>query len=72
VAEQAGRPGLTRLLYAAGLAYCLAFARGRLISAAPEELAARAGHADAGRGEVDSPLRPDLWFTLSSTLKIIG
>src|SRR5205085_10088288 len=35
---------LTLLLYAAGLAYYLAFARRRLISAAPEELAARAGH----------------------------
>src|SRR5439155_19466131 len=35
---------LTLILYAVGLAYYLAFARRRLISAAPEELAARAGH----------------------------
>jgi ethanolamine permease len=35
---------LTLLLYAAGLAYYLGFARRRLIGAAPEELAARAGH----------------------------
>ncbi|HEV3446974.1 MAG TPA: amino acid permease [Gemmataceae bacterium] len=35
---------LTLLLYAVGLAYYLGFARRRLISAAPEELAARAGH----------------------------
>jgi hypothetical protein len=40
---------LTLLLYGAGLAYYLVFARGRLISAAPEELAARAGRADAVR-----------------------
>ena len=40
---------LTLLLYSAGLAYYLVFARGRLISAAPEELAARAG-AGGGRG----------------------
>jgi ethanolamine permease len=37
---------LTLLLYAVGLAYYLGFARRRLISAAPEELAARAGHED--------------------------
>jgi len=35
---------LTLLLYAVGLAYYVGFARRRLISAAPEELAARAGH----------------------------
>jgi len=35
---------LTLIAYAAGLAYYLAFARRRLASAAPEELAARAGH----------------------------
>ena len=40
---------LTLILYAAGLAYYLIFARGRLISAAPEELAARAGHEDEAR-----------------------
>src|SRR5262249_10165191 len=40
---------LTLLLYVAGLAYYFVFARGHLISAAPEELAARAGHADAVR-----------------------
>ncbi|HJZ59205.1 MAG TPA: amino acid permease [Gemmataceae bacterium] len=40
---------LTLILYGVGLAYYLIFARGRLISAAPEELAARAGHEDAAR-----------------------
>jgi len=35
---------LTLLLYAVGLAYHLGFARRKLMSAAPEELAARAGH----------------------------
>jgi ethanolamine permease len=43
---------LTLLLYAVGLAYYCGFARRRLIAAAPEELAARAGHEDqvtAGR-----------------------
>jgi ethanolamine permease len=35
---------LTLILYAVGLAYYLGFARRQLISAAPEELAARAGH----------------------------
>jgi ethanolamine permease len=39
---------LTLILYAVGLAYYLGFARRRLITAAPEELAARAAH------EVDS------------------
>ncbi len=36
--------GLTVLMYAAGFCYYLLFARGRLVSAAPEELAARGGH----------------------------
>jgi ethanolamine permease len=35
---------LTLILYSVGLVYYLGFARRRLISAAPEELAARAGH----------------------------
>jgi ethanolamine permease len=35
---------LTLIFYAVGLAYYFAFARRHLISAAPEELAARAGH----------------------------
>jgi ethanolamine permease len=35
---------LTAIAYAAGLGYYFAFARRRLASAAPEELAARAGH----------------------------
>jgi ethanolamine permease len=37
---------LTLILYAVGLVYYVGFARRRLISAAPEELAARAGHED--------------------------
>jgi ethanolamine permease len=37
---------LTLGMYAVGLAYYFGFARRRLISAAPEELAARAGHED--------------------------
>ena len=37
---------LTLILYAVGLTYYLGLARQRLISAAPEELAARAGHED--------------------------
>src|SRR5262249_35166648 len=40
---------LTLILYGVGLAYYLIFARGRLISAAPEELAARARRPDAAR-----------------------
>jgi ethanolamine permease len=36
--------GLTLMMYAAGLAYFLVVTRRRLIKAAPEELAARAGH----------------------------
>ena len=35
---------LTLIMYAAGLGYYFVFARRRLVSAAPEELAARAGH----------------------------
>jgi ethanolamine permease len=35
---------LTLIMYAAGLGYYFVFARKRLVSAAPEELAARAGH----------------------------
>ena len=34
----------TLILYSVGMAYYVVFARGRLISAAPEELAARGGH----------------------------
>jgi hypothetical protein len=37
---------LTLILYAVGVVYYVGFARRRLISAAPEELAARAGHED--------------------------
>jgi ethanolamine permease len=37
---------LTLLMYAGGLVYFVAFARRRLVTAAPEELAARAGHED--------------------------
>jgi ethanolamine permease len=37
---------LTLAMYAVGLAYFLGFSRRRLISAAPEELASRAGHED--------------------------
>src|SRR5262245_20837661 len=46
---------LTLILYGVGLAYYLIFARGRLISAAPEELAARAGHEDAARAGPSIP-----------------
>jgi ethanolamine permease len=35
---------LTLIMYAVGLAYYVMIARGRLVAAAPEELAARAGH----------------------------
>ena len=34
----------TLILYGVGMVYYVVFARGRLISAAPEELAARGGH----------------------------
>jgi hypothetical protein len=37
---------LTLAMYAVGLIYFLGFSRRRLISAAPEELASRAGHED--------------------------
>jgi ethanolamine permease len=40
---------LTLILYTVGIVYYLAFARRRLISAAPEELAARAGHEQEPR-----------------------
>ena len=40
------RPWLTLAMYAAGLAYHFTLARLRLVSAAPEELAARSGHED--------------------------
>jgi ethanolamine permease len=39
---------LTLIMYAAGLGYYVVFARRRLVSAAPEELAARAGHEIKG------------------------
>jgi hypothetical protein len=35
---------LTLIMYTLGLGYYVVFARRRLVSAAPEELAARAGH----------------------------
>jgi ethanolamine permease len=41
---------LTLILYAVGLGYYFGFARRRLVSAAPEELAARAGHEDNTEG----------------------
>jgi ethanolamine permease len=41
---------LTLIMYAVGLIYYFAFARRRLVSAAPEELAARAGHEDKNQG----------------------
>src|SRR5207248_4976725 len=41
---------LTLIMYAVGLVYYFGFARRRLVSAAPEELAARAGHEDNPAG----------------------
>src|SRR5437870_2102516 len=42
---------LTAIMYAVGLVYFFAVARRRLVAAAPEELAARAGHVARPRGE---------------------
>ena len=50
---------LTLIMYAVGLVYYFGFARRRLVSAAPEELAARAGHEDNPAGDLPlSPLKP--------------
>ena len=42
---------LTAIMYGVGLVYFFAVARRRLVAAAPEELAARAGHVARPRGE---------------------
>jgi ethanolamine permease len=41
---------LALIMYAVGLIYYFVFARSRLVSAAPEALAARAGHEDQDEG----------------------
>ena len=57
---------LAMIMYAVGVAYFFAVARRRLVSAAPEELAARGGVSERRRVSVTMTLRvADCYFTSS-------